>query len=131
MQDVPLDADAEIGQNASLQTGKRMRKVAVVGAGAGGAAAVAELIFAGHDVKFWGRSPQTLAAFQEQGGVAYEGVLGSGLACPKVISGNLHETIDAADVILVCLPTFAHADIARALAQAGAKVPVVLNPGHT
>jgi opine dehydrogenase len=131
MQDVPLDADAEIGQNASIQTGERMRKVAVVGAGAGGAAAVAELISAGHEVRFWGRSPQTLAAFQEQGGVSYEGVLGSGLARPELMTCDLREAVDAADVVLVCLPTFAHADIARALARAGAQAPVVLNPGHT
>ena len=39
--------------------------------------------------------------------------------------------IDGADVALVCLPTFAHADIARGMAQAGLTVPVVLNPGHT
>jgi len=108
-----------------------MHEVAVVGAGAGGAAAVAELVAAGHAVRFWGRSPQTLAAFRDQGGVAYEGVLGSGLARPQLITGDLRETIDAADVIIVCLPAFAHADIARALAQAGARVPVVLDPGHT
>jgi opine dehydrogenase len=108
-----------------------MRAVAVVGAGAGGAAAVAELVHAGHDVRFWGRSPETLAAFQGQGGVSYEGVLGSGLARPKLITLDLVEAIDAADAVLVCLPTFAHADIARALAAVGANVPVVLNPGHT
>jgi opine dehydrogenase len=108
-----------------------MRKVAVVGAGAGGAAAAAELIAAGHEVRLWGRSPETLAAFQGQGGVYYEGVLGSGLARPKLMTGDLPEAIDAADVILVCLPTFAHADVARALAHAGTRVPVVLNPGHT
>jgi opine dehydrogenase len=108
-----------------------MHKVAVVGAGAGGAAAVAELAAAGHEVSFWGRSPATLAAFQEQGGVAYEGVLGSGLARPQLITSNLCAAIEAADVILICLPTFAHADIARALAQAGTTIPVVLNPGHT
>ena len=108
-----------------------MRKVAVVGAGAGGAAAVAELVAAGHEVGLWSRSPETLAAFQGQGGVCYEGVLGSGLARPKLMTSDLPEAIDAADVILVCLPTFAHADIARALAHAGTKVPVVLNPGHT
>jgi opine dehydrogenase len=106
-------------------------KVALVGAGAGGAAAVAELVATGHEVRLWGRSPQTLAAFQEQGGVAYEGVLGSGLARPKLITGDLREAIDAADVILVCLPTFAHADIARALSYERAKAPLVLNPGHT
>ena len=79
----------------------RMRKVAVVGAGAGGAAAVAELVAAGHEVRFWGRSPRTLAPFVEQGGVAYEGVLGTGLARPKLITSDLAAAIDTADVILV------------------------------
>ena len=39
--------------------------------------------------------------------------------------------IDGADAILVCLPTFAHGDIAAALAALGTRIPVVLNPGHT
>jgi opine dehydrogenase len=108
-----------------------MRKVAVVGAGAGGAAAVAELVAAGHEVYFWARSPQTLAPFQEQGGVAYEGVLGTGLARPRLITSDLAAAIDPADVILVCLPTTAHGEVARSLARTGAKAPVVLNPGHT
>jgi opine dehydrogenase len=106
-------------------------KVAVAGGGAGGAAAVAELVVAGHEVRFWSRSPTTLAPFQAQGGVAYEGTLGDGLARPKLMTCNLAEAIEAADVVLVCLPTFAHGEVARALANAGAKVPVVLNPGHT
>jgi opine dehydrogenase len=103
----------------------------VVGGGAGGAAAVAELVAAGHAVNFWARSPQTLARFQEQGGVAYEGVLGTGLARPDLITSDLALAVDGADVILVCLPTLAHGDVARNLASIGAKAPVVLNPGHT
>ena len=106
-------------------------RVVVAGGGAGGAAAVAELVEAGHDVRFWSRSPQTLAAFQEQGGVAFEGALGAGLARPKLMTCDLVAAIDGADVVLVCTPTFAHGDVARALARVGAHVPVVLNPGHT
>ncbi len=108
-----------------------MHKVAVIGAGAGGASAVAELVAAGHEVTLWARSPQTLAPFQAQGGVAYEGVLGKGLARPRLITHDLAAAIDGTDVALVCLPTLAHADVAAALAQIGAMVPVVLNPGHT
>jgi opine dehydrogenase len=106
-------------------------RVAVLGAGAGGAAAVAELLTAGHEVSLWGRSPGTLEPFQRQGGVAYEGVLGEGLARPRLITTDLEAAIDGAEVALVCLPTIAHADIARGMAQAGINVPVVLNPGHT
>jgi opine dehydrogenase len=107
-------------------------RVAVLGAGAGGAAAVAELSAAGHEVSFWGRSRATLASFETQGGVAYEGVLGSGLATPKLMTTDLAAALAGADAALVCLPTFAHDDVARRMAIAGiTAVPVVLNPGHT
>jgi opine dehydrogenase len=106
-------------------------KVAVLGAGAGGAAAVAELVRSGHELRLWARSPATLAPFAAQGGVGYEGVLGSGLVRPAVMTCDLREAIAAAEVILVCLPTFAHGDLARALAPFGVPLPVVLNPGHT
>jgi opine dehydrogenase len=108
-----------------------MSKVAVVGGGAGGAAAVAELVAAGHEVRFWSRAAQTLAPFQAQGGVAYEGILGEGVAKPERMTTDIADAVDAADVILVCLPTFAHGAIARALAAVGSRVPVALNPGHT
>jgi opine dehydrogenase len=108
-----------------------MAKVAVVGGGAGGAAAVVELVASGHDVRFWSRSAQTLAPFQSQGGVSYDGVLGSGLAQPELMTSDLSAAVDGAAVILVCLPTFAHLSIATALARAGSTTPVVLNPGHT
>lgn len=109
-----------------------MSRVAVLGAGAGGAAAVAELTLAGHEVSFWGRSAKTLAPFREQGGVAFEGVLGRGLARPHLITDDLRQATAVADVALVCVPSFAHADIAAGLAAVGAKdLPVVLNPGHT
>jgi opine dehydrogenase len=109
-----------------------MRRVAVLGAGAGGAAAVAELVAAGHEVRFWGRSAKTLAPFRQQGGIAHDGVLGSAIARPHLITDDLPEATAAADALVVCVPSFAHADIAAALAAADVKnVPVVLNPGHT
>ncbi len=108
-----------------------MPKISVVGAGAGGAAAVVDLVAAGHDVAFWGRSETTIAPFRAQGGVRYDGVFGSGLARPRLITTDLAEATANADAILVCLPTYAHADIARALARLGTKRPVILNPGHT
>src|SRR5262249_39600458 len=108
-----------------------MTKVAVVGGGAGGTAAVAELVAAGHEVRFWSRAAQTLAPFKAQGGVAYDGFLGAGLGQPLRMTCDLAAAIDAAEVILVCLPTFAHRSVALALAQVGSNIPVVLDPGHT
>ena len=78
-----------------------MSKVAVVGGGAGGAAAVVELVAAGHEVRFWSRAAQTLAPFKAQGGVAYDGVLGSGLAQPQLMTCDLVAAIEAAEVILM------------------------------
>jgi opine dehydrogenase len=106
--------------------------VAVIGAGAGGASAVAELTLAGHRVSLWNRSLQTLQPFVDRGGVEYEGLLGEGLAVPALITGDMRAAIEGADIALVCLPTLSHALVAKALALAGAHaLPVVLNPGHT
>jgi opine dehydrogenase len=107
-------------------------RIAVIGAGAGGASAVAELTLAGHEVVLWNRSPQTLAPFLERGGVEYEGVLGEGFARPVLITADMKAAVQGAEIALVCLPTISHAPVARSLAEAGAHdLPVVLNPGHT
>jgi opine dehydrogenase len=108
-------------------------RIAVLGAGAGGAAAVVELTQAGHDVHWWTRSATTLEPFRRLGGVEHEGVFGEGLAKPLLITEDLRAAIDGCAALVCALPTTAHAVMASALAQCGASaaVPVVLNPGHT
>jgi opine dehydrogenase len=107
-------------------------QVVVIGVGAGGASAAVELTLAGHDVVLWGRSADTVAPFQADG-VRYEGVFGDGLVVPRLVTSDLGEATRDAEVAVVTLPTFAHANVARALASArwGRDRPVVLNPGHT
>ena len=106
--------------------------VAVLGAGNGGGAALAELVNKGFKVRLWNRSDETLLPFRRAGGIRYNGVLGEGLAAPELMTADLAAAIDGADVILSCLPTTAHGRIAAALAALGANAaPVVLNPGHT
>jgi len=106
-------------------------RIAVLGAGAGGAAAAVELGMAGHAVALWGRSAKTLAPFQDQSGVAFEGCLGAGLAKPALITSDLAAALQGADAALICLPTTAHDDLARGIVETGLTVPIVLNPGHT
>src|SRR2546423_12110009 len=108
-------------------------RVTVIGAGAGGAAAVAELVQSGHEVALWNRSPETLAPFQVIGGVEYEGVLGEGLARPRVMTNDMAAALEGSDAVVCTLPTFSHAAVALALAEANVRsdLPVVLNPGHT
>lgn len=108
-----------------------MSTIAILGAGAGGAAAVAELSQQGHSVHLWNRSPATLEPFKKAGGVRYDGVLGTGQATPKRITTDLSDAVQHADAILVCMPTFSHASIAKELARINCQLPVILNPGHT
>lgn len=107
-------------------------KLAVIGAGNGGAAAAVELTLAGHDVALYGRSADTIAPFAH-GGIRYMGVFGEGVVHPLLLSSCIAEVIDGAEAAIVCLPTFAHVEVAHALHGAGwdATRPVLLNPGHT
>lgn len=108
-------------------------RVALLGAGAGGASAVVELTRAGHEVRWWARREETLDPFRAAGGVRHEGLLGSGVARPGFLSSDLAGVIQDADAAVVALPTFSHGSVARALAAAGwpSTHPVILNPGHT
>lgn len=108
-----------------------MTAVAVIGAGAGGAAATVELSLARHEVRWWNRNPVTISPFREAGGVRYEGVLGEGFAAPATFSDTLADALDGADVAMVCLPALAHDAIAQDLVDAGVGCRVLLNPGHT
>jgi opine dehydrogenase len=108
-------------------------RVTVIGAGAGGAAAVVELVQSGHKVALWSRSAKTLEPFQRSGGIEYEGVLGEGLARPALITGDLRAALRDCEAVVCTLPTFSHAAVAQLLAESefSSVVPVVLNPGHT
>src|ERR1700752_1605719 len=105
---------------------------AVIGVGNGGAAATVELTIAGHEVALYGRSADTIAPFAPDG-IRYMGVFGDGAIRPALLSSRLAEVINGAEAAIVCLPTFAHVEVARALYGAGwdATRPVILNPGHT
>jgi opine dehydrogenase len=108
-------------------------RVTVIGAGAGGCAAVAEFMQAGHEVHLWNRSAETLAPFEVAGGVEYEGVLGTGIVRPRLMTTDVRAAVEGADAVVCALPTYSHAPVARALAECGLSrdVPVVLDPGHT
>lgn len=108
-----------------------MTAVAVIGAGAGGSAAVVELSLAGHDVRWWNRNPATIAPLREAGGVRFEGVLGEGFARPAAFADELVEALDGAELAMICLPSLAHEAVANALVDARVACPVLLNPGHT
>lgn len=107
-------------------------RIAIIGAGNGGAAAAVELTLAGHKVALHGRSEATIEPFLASG-IGYQGVFGEGRISPALVTSDMSAAIDGADSVVVALPTFALTSVAHALNEAGwnpAK-PVILNPGHT
>src|SRR5215210_7970687 len=107
-------------------------RVTIIGEGAGGAAAVAELAHSGHEVALCDGSLGALAAFQQAGGIEYEGVLGEGLARPRLMTSDLAPALEGCEAVVCTLPASSHAEVALALAEADLRydVPVVLNPGR-
>jgi opine dehydrogenase len=108
-----------------------LSRVAILGGGAGGAAAAVELSLTGHDVRLWNRRAATIEPFVAAGGIRYAGVLGDGFVALDAITTEIERALDGADVAMVCLPALAHEAAFSELARAGVDVPVVLNPGHT
>ncbi len=108
--------------------------ITVIGAGHGGKAMAAHLALMGHRVKLYNRTAERIYAIQQRGGIDLEsqefGPRGFGkLECA---TSNMEEALAGAQLIMVVVPSSAHADIARAAApylQDGQVV--VLHPGRT
>ncbi len=109
-----------------------MTTVAILGGGNGGFAAAAHLHSLGHRVQLYNRSPATIQAIREAGGIAYSGVLGDGFAPLALITTSVAEALSGAHLIMVCLPAFALEHIAHDLAPLlDGTQPILLNPGNT
>src|SRR5579862_8008596 len=108
-----------------------MTRVAVLGAGAGGAAATVELTLKGEEVALWNRSAATIAPYEAEGELRYRGALGEGAVRPALVTTDLARALDGADVAVVCLPALAHSPLFAELATNAWRGPTVLNPGHT
>ena len=106
-------------------------KVAVLGAGAGGAAAAADLILRGHAVRLWHPRPPRLEPFAAAGAVRHHGVLGDGEARLELATTDLAEALAGADAAVACLPAVVRETVVEAWAAADAVTPLILNPGHT
>ena len=108
-----------------------IKTVAVLGAGHGGCAAAADLGRRGFSVRLHVRNPDRLAALRAAGGISVQGVH-QGLVPVDCITADLAEAVRGADLIMLVVPSVAHAFYAAALAPLIADGPAVfLNPGHT
>ncbi len=106
----------------------------VVGAGHGGKAMAAHLALMGFPVTLYNRTPENVAAIKTRRGIeltSYEGGP-HGFGRLELVTSDMGEALERADVIMVVVPSTAHADIARKAAPhlKDGQI-VVLNPGRT
>lgn len=108
-----------------------MGSIAVLGAGNSGRALAGDLARLGADVVLWNRTADHIAEIAELGGVELEGVV-SGFGKLRLVTSDIGEAITESSFVMVCVPAFAHRDVARACApHFRPGQVVVLNPGRT
>jgi opine dehydrogenase len=110
------------------------KKFAVIGAGHGGKAMAAHLALMGFAVSLFNRTADHVEVIKKRGGIELESPTGGphGFGELAMVTSNIGEAIKKAEVIMVVLPSSAHADIAKAMAPhlKGGQI-VVLHPGRT
>jgi opine dehydrogenase len=110
------------------------KNFAVIGAGHGGKAMAAHLALMGFRVNLFNRTPEHIEIIKKRGGIDLESLEGGpkGFGKLALVTSKMSEAIKGVDVIMVVLPSSAHADIARAMAPSlKSGQIVVLHPGRT
>jgi opine dehydrogenase len=106
----------------------------VIGAGHGGKAMAGHLALMGARVTLHNRTPERIAALKARGGLDIESYEGGprGFARLAAVTSDVREAVADADVIMVVVPSSAHADIAKSIAAhlRDGQI-IVLHPGRT
>ncbi len=109
-----------------------VRSIAILGAGNGGCAAAADLGVRGYEVRLFNRGDERIAPIRERGGIAYEGALGEGFTPIPVVTTDAGEAMSNADLVVMMVPTQAHASIVAITAPHLQQEQVLMAaPGHT
>jgi opine dehydrogenase len=107
----------------------------VIGAGHGGKAMAAHLALMGFSVTLYNRTPEHIEVIKKRGGIELEsGQEGGprGFAKLAKVTSDIGEALRRSDVVMVVLPSSAHADIAKTAApHLRDKQIVILHPGRT
>jgi len=106
----------------------------VVGAGNGGKAMCAHLAVMGFSVALYNRTPEHVSAIKMRGGVDLESYDGGpqGFGRLRLVTSDMAEALAEADVVMVVVPAFAHADVAASAAPHLRDGQIVLlHPGRT
>lgn len=109
-------------------------KFTVIGAGNGGKAMAAHLALMGFPVSLFNRTDSSIAAMRKMGGIQLTSYQGGpqGFGELRLVTSNMAEALAEAQVVMVVVPAYAHADVARAAsAHLRDGQIVVLNPGRT
>ncbi|MGQ9625553.1 MAG: NAD/NADP octopine/nopaline dehydrogenase family protein [Anaerolineae bacterium] len=112
----------------------RKTRYTVIGAGHGGKAMAAHLALMGFPVTLYNRTPENVSAIKARGGIELKSYEGGpyGFGRLALVTSDMDEALEEAEVIMVVVPSTAHAEIARAAAPhlRDGQI-VVLNPGRT
>ena len=106
----------------------------VIGAGNGGRAMAAHLALMGFPVVLYNRTPEHIAALKARGGIDLESYDGGPHGFGKLVAAtsDMKAAVDHADVLMVVVPSSAHADIAKAAAPYLRSGQImILHPGRT
>jgi opine dehydrogenase len=106
----------------------------VIGAGNGGKAMAADLALMGFDVTLYNRTTDHIEAIRKRGGIELERQDGGqrGFARLAHVTADLRQALERAEVIMVVLPSSAHAEIAMQAAPFlhDGQI-IILHPGRT
>jgi len=109
-------------------------KYTIIGAGNGGKTMAAHLALMGFPVTLYNRTPAHVSAIKARGGIELESYGGwpHGFGRLDLVTSDMGEALEQAEVIMVVVPANGHADIARVAAPhlRDGQI-VVLNPGRT
>ncbi len=109
-------------------------RITVIGAGHGGKAMAAHLAMLGLKVTLYNRTFDHINVIQKRGGIELESVEGGphGFGKLAAVTSDIGEAVRKAQIIMVVVPSSAHADVAATLAAHLKKGQIiVLHPGRT
>ncbi len=107
----------------------------IIGAGHGGKAMAAHLAIMGQEVNLYNRTYDNIEVIKARGGISLESQESEGprgFAKMARITANIQEALDHADIIMIVVPSDAHAKIARLMAPFlhDGQI-IILHPGRT